>query len=101
LVTQRTSEIGIRLALGAGRQQVLRLMLLDGLRPALIGLVLGLAVSASAVQLIRSMLYGTQSLDPVVFATVAGTLLLVALIACLAPAWRASRLDPVVALREQ
>jgi putative ABC transport system permease protein len=99
LVAQRTSEIGIRIALGAQRQTVLRLMLLDGLRPAILGLALGLAGSVGAAQLIRSMLYGTEPLDPTIFATVAGLLLLVAAIACAAPAWRASRLDPMQALR--
>ena len=101
LVTQRTGEIGIRIALGAQREQVLRLMLLDGLRPALIGLVLGLAASAAAVRQIREMLYETQPLDPAVFAAVAGTLLLVAALACVVPAWRASRLNPMQALRTE
>ncbi len=101
LVAQRTGEIGIRIALGARREQVLRTMLFDGLRPAIFGLVLGLAASAGTVQLIESMLYGTQPLDPAVFAAVAGTLLLVAVVACLAPAWRASRLDPMQALRTE
>jgi len=101
LVTQRTGEIGIRIALGAQREQVLRLMLLDGLRPALIGLVLGLAASAAAVRQIREMLYETKPLDPAVFAAVAGTLLLVAALACVVPAWRASRLNPMQALRTE
>jgi predicted permease len=101
LVTQRTSEIGIRLALGAPREQVLQLMLLDGLRPALFGLVLGLAASAAVVRLIRSMLYETRPLDPAVFLSVTTALLLVAALACLVPAWRASRLDPVHALRAE
>jgi predicted permease len=99
IVAQRSSEIGIRIALGAQREQVLRQVLLDGLRPALLGLVFGLAASAGAARLIRSMLYGTQPLDPAVFAAVAATLLLVAALACLVPAWRASRLDPMRALR--
>ena len=101
IVAQRTSEIGIRIALGAQREQVLRQMLFDGLRPALFGLAFGLAASVGAAQLIRSMLYGTQPLDPAVFAAVAGTLLLVAALACIAPAWRASRLDPMRALRTE
>jgi len=101
LATQRRSEIGIRIALGAKREQVMRLMLADGLRPALIGLVLGLAASAVTVRLIRSMLYDTQPLDPAVFAAVAAALLLVAALACMAPAWRASRLDPMQALRTE
>ncbi len=99
LVTQRTGEIGIRIALGARRRQLLRLVLLDGLQPALVGLVIGLAASAGVVRLIRSMLYETQPLDPAVFAAVGGLLLLVAIAACLGPAWRASRLDPMTALR--
>ena len=101
LVTQRTSEIGIRIALGAQRESVLRLMLLDGLRPAIMGLILGLAASLGTVRLLRSMLYGTQPLDPVTFTAVSGLLLLTAALACLIPAWRASRLNPMQALRSE
>ncbi|MGD0736306.1 MAG: ABC transporter permease [Terracidiphilus sp.] len=101
IVAQRTSEIGIRIALGARREQVLRKLLLDGLRPALFGLVLGLAASVGAARLIQSMLYATQPLDPAVFAAVSAMLLLVAALACLVPAWRASRLDPMQALRTE
>jgi predicted permease len=101
LTMQRTGEIGVRMALGAQREQVLRLMLGDGLRPAVYGLVLGLAVSTGAVRLIQSMLYGTRPLDPAIFAAVAATLLVVAALACLVPAWRASRIDPMQALRTE
>jgi putative ABC transport system permease protein len=101
IVAQRTSEIGIRMALGAQRDQVLRLVLADGLRPALIGLLLGLGASAGVVRLIHSMLYETRPLDPAVFGEVAITLLAVAAMACAVPAWRASRLDPVQALRTE
>ena len=102
LTTQRTGEIGIRIALGAQRDQVLRLMLADGLRPAFFGLALGLAASMAVVRLIdNTMLYETQPLDPAVFAAVAVTLLVVSALACLAPAWRASRLDPMKALRTE
>jgi len=101
LVTQRTSEIGIRIALGARREQLLGTVLFDGLRPALIGLLLGLGASALAVRLIRSMLYQTEPFDPVVFASVAALLLLVATLACMIPAWRASHLDPIRALRTE
>ena len=101
IAAQRTNEIGIRIALGAQREQVLTLMLLDGLRPAFIGLALGLAASAATVRLMRAMLYETQPLDPAIFAAVTGTLLAVAALACLAPAWRASRLEPMQALRTE
>jgi putative ABC transport system permease protein len=101
IATQRTSEIGIRIALGAQREQVLRQMLMDGLRPAIFGLGFGLAASVGAARLMRSMLYGTQPLDPFVFASVAAMLLLVAVLACMVPAWRASRLDPMRALRTE
>jgi hypothetical protein len=101
LVTQRVSEIGIRIALGAQRGRVFRLVLFDGLRPALLGLILGLAASAGATQLIRSMLYGTEPYAPAVVTAVILTLLLIASIACIFPAWRASRLDPMQALRTE
>ena len=101
VAAQRTSEIGIRLALGAPREHVLGKMLGDGLRPALMGLVLGLVASAEATRLMREMLYETRPLDPLVFAGVSATLMLVAALACLIPAWRASRVDPVKALRTE
>jgi putative ABC transport system permease protein len=101
LTIQRTGEIGVRMALGAQRGEVVRLMLVDGLRPAFYGLVLGLAASVGAVRLLQSMLYGTKPVDPVIFASVAATLLAVAGLACLVPAWRASRIDPMQALRTE
>jgi putative ABC transport system permease protein len=101
LVTQRTPEIGIRMALGAERGRVLRLMLLDGLRPALVGLALGMATSVAVTRLIRSVLYGTSPLDATVFFLVIATLLLSSIVACLVPAWRASRIDPMHALRSE
>jgi ABC-type antimicrobial peptide transport system permease subunit len=98
IVTQRTS---IRIALGAQRGSVLRLILSDGLRPAWIGLLLGLAGSGFAVQLIRTMLYGTRALDWALFAEVGMVLSIVAGIACAIPAWRASRLDPMQTLEKE
>jgi putative ABC transport system permease protein len=101
LTTQRTSELGIRMALGAQRDQLLQLILIDGLRPALFGLGLGLVMSVAATRIFQSMLFGTKPLDPVVLFGVIVTLLAVAVLACLAPAWRASRLDPMQALRTE
>lgn len=101
LIAQRTTEIGIRMALGAQREQVVRMMLGDGLRPALYGLVLGLGASALVTSLLESMLYQTKALDPIVFVLVSLVLLVVASMACLLPAWRASRLNPMQALRTE
>jgi len=98
---QRTGEIGIRLALGAPRKHVLGRMMGDGLRPALIGLVLGLAGSAAASRLMQEMLYETRPLDPIVFVAVSATLIIVAAFACIVPAWRASHVNPVQALRTE
>jgi putative ABC transport system permease protein len=99
MVTQRTGEIGIRMALGAPRAEVLRSMLIDGLQPALFGLTLGLGASFATGRLIASMLYETKPYDSGILATVAVILLAVAGCACVIPAWRASRLDPMSALR--
>jgi ABC-type antimicrobial peptide transport system permease subunit len=101
MVAQRTTEIGVRIALGAPREQIMRLMLRDGLRPALWGLVLGLGASVGVTRLIQSLLFGTKPLDVEVFVLVSVTLLLVAALACTLPAWRASRLDPMQALRAE
>jgi ABC-type antimicrobial peptide transport system permease subunit len=99
VVAQRTPEIGIRLALGAQRSELLRLTLIDGLKPAGVGLIIGLAGAAGATRLISSLLYSVQPLDASVFAVVAVVLVAVAAAACLLPAWRASCVDPIVALR--
>ena len=101
LVTQRTGEIGIRMALGAGREQVMRLVLVDGLRPALVGLAIGIVGSLAATRLISAVLYGTSPLDASVFLSVIATLLASATAACLVPAWRAARIDPICALRAE
>ncbi len=101
LVTQRVTEIGIRIALGAQRGQVLGLVLRDGLRPVAIGLAIGVVGGGGVGFLIRSLLYGTKPLEPMVFASMVATLMLVAAGACAAPAWRASSIDPMQALRAE
>ena len=101
LVTQRFTEIGIRIALGAQRGEVLRLVLLDGLRPVLWGLLLVLAGGVGAGEIIRSLLYHTQTLDGFVIAGMIGSLLIAATAACVVPALRALRIDPMQALRTQ
>jgi len=101
IVSQRTSEIAIRFALGAQREQVLAQVIFDGLRPALFGLVFGLIVSVAATRLVASMLYKTRPFDPAIYALVIGMLLVFTILACVLPAWRASRLDPILALRSE
>jgi predicted permease len=101
LVTQRISEIGIRMALGAQRSEILRLVLFDGMRPVLFGLILGLLGGAVAGVLIKSILYGTRPLDPIVFAGMVGSLLVTAAIASAIPALRACRIQPTQALRTE
>jgi ABC-type antimicrobial peptide transport system permease subunit len=98
---QRTTEIGIRIALGAKREHVMRKMLMDGMRPAVLGLVVGLAASLAVRRLMRDLLYEIKPLDPMVFTAVAAVLLAVAAVACFVPARRASRLDPMQALRTE
>ena len=98
-VAQRTGEIGIRMALGARPRQVVALELLRGLRLVALGLIAGLAGASGAARLIRTLLFDIQPLDPVVYAGVASLFAAVATLACLAPSLRASRIDPLVALR--
>jgi len=101
LVTQRMPEMGIRIALGAQRSEVVRVVLTDGLKPVLFGSAAGLAGAVVAGSLIRSMLYGASPYDPLVLATMIACLLTTAIAACVIPAWRASRLDPMQALRTE
>jgi predicted permease len=101
LVTQRSVEIAIRIALGARRPEVLRVVLVDGLKPVLFGATVGVAGAAVAGSLIRSMLYGASPYDPLVVAGMVGCLLFTAVVACVVPAWRASRVDPIQALRSE
>ncbi|ACO32024.1 MULTISPECIES: ABC transporter permease [Acidobacterium] len=101
LVTQRTTEIGIRIALGAQRVQVLWLVVVDGLRPVLYGLAIGIAGGVGVGFLIRSMLYDTQPLDGAVVAAMAACLAVTAALACAVPAMRATHIEPTEALRVQ
>jgi predicted permease len=97
-VTQRTNEIGIRMALGARPSQVLSLVMRGGLTLVAVGLGIGLAGAAGASHLIRSLLSNVEPMNPLVYASVAVLFAGVAALACLLPSWRASRIDPVVAL---
>jgi predicted permease len=99
LVGQRTREIGIRVALGAGRIDVLRLVLSQGVKMALLGVCIGLLTSLGLTRLMANMIYGVSPTDPLTFLCVAMVLTLVALAACYIPARRAMRVDPIVALR--
>jgi len=99
IVSERTHEIGIRLALGAGRIDVLRLVMRQGLGLAVTGAVVGLVGALIVSHLIRGLLYGVRPTDPPIFAGVAFLLMGVALVACYVPARRAMRVDPLTALR--
>jgi putative ABC transport system permease protein len=100
-VTQRTHEVGVRMALGARGGEVLRLIVGQGLRLTLVALVIGLIAASGATRLLASQLFGVTPSDPVTFAAVPLVLGAVAVIACYLPARRASRLDPLVALRRE
>lgn len=100
-VTQRTQEIGVRVALGADRSQVLSLVVGQGLRLAAVGITIGLVLAAVGMPLARSLLYDVSPFDPMSFGAVSVFLLLVAFLASYFPAERATRVDPLVALREE
>ena len=98
-VTQRTHEVGIRLALGAQVSDVLKMILGQGMAVIGVGLVVGLASAFALMRLLRSLLFGVGENDPVTFVAISVTLLLVALLACYIPARRATKVDPMIALR--
>ncbi len=100
-VAQRTREIGLRMALGAGEGQVMGLIMKEGMTLGIIGLLIGLLGSYGIGRLMKSMLYGIGSIDGVAFSAVAAILMLSALIACYIPARRATHVDPMAALRDQ
>ena len=100
-VEQRTQEMGIRMALGADRATIRKLVVWHGMRLALVGVVLGIGAAFGLTRLMASFLFGVKSWDPAVFVTVPVILSAVALLAVWLPATRASRLDPMQALREE
>ena len=100
-VKQRMRELGIRAVLGARAADVVRMVVGEGMRVTAAGVAIGLVASAALGRLVEAMLFGASPRDPVVFAVAAGTLLVVAAAASLFPAWRASHVDPMVALRDE
>jgi ABC-type antimicrobial peptide transport system permease subunit len=101
MVSQRANEIGLRMALGADRARIVRLILGGGVKLAAIGLVAGFGGAWAATRLLETMLYGVERTDPVTYSAMAIGVALVTIAACAVPAWRASRVDPLVALRQE
>jgi len=100
-VTQRTQELGVRLALGAQQRDVLQLIVAEGFRYAVVGVAIGGIIALGAAGRVQPLLFNQSARDPVVFGAAIGILLVVAIVATLVPAWRASRLDANIALRAE
>jgi putative ABC transport system permease protein len=98
-VNQRTREIGVRMALGAPRGQVLRMVVREGMMVGGIGVAVGVAVALAVGRVLSSLVFDVQVRDPLTYVLVSASLVIVALIACVIPARKASRVDPIVALR--
>ena len=101
LVRQRTAEIGIRMAFGAGRKQILQLVVGQGMVLALLGLGIGVVAAFGITRVMTSMLVDVAPTDPITFVSISALFLVVALIACYVPASRATRVDPMVTLRNE
>jgi putative ABC transport system permease protein len=99
-VNQRTREIGLRMALGAQQSNVVKLIVREGMTVGLAGIAIGIVCALALSRALETLLFGVRARDPWTFAAVAATLIVTALAACLVPAWRGSRVDPIVALRE-
>jgi putative ABC transport system permease protein len=100
-VARRTPELGIRMAVGAGRASILGMVLLQGLRVSLTGVILGLAIAAASTRALRALLFQVQPIDPLTLAGAASAVVIVTLAASYAPAYRASRISPLAALRHE
>jgi ABC-type antimicrobial peptide transport system permease subunit len=100
-ISRRTSEIGVRMALGAHPNEILRSTLRAGMMPVLLGLLAGFSISAALARVIANLLFGVRALDPWTYAGTSLLLLMIAALACLIPARRAARLNPIEALRNE
>jgi putative ABC transport system permease protein len=100
-VSQRTQEFGVRMALGASRPAVLQMVIRQGLVLVAIGLVLGIVASAATTRVLSTYLFDTQPTDPITFIVVCGAFVIAGIAACLGPAWRATTVDPMAALRTE
>ena len=100
-VTQRKRELGIRIALGARAADVLGLIVMQGLKPTLIGTAVGLVAAFAVTRLLREMLFGIRPVDPLTFAAMTLLLVCISVVACFLPARRATKVDPLIALRNE